>query len=40
MGVIWAMLILDERYSLWVWGALALLFVGLFLVHPRRNRGE
>ncbi|MCB1405090.1 MAG: DMT family transporter [Rhodobacteraceae bacterium] len=40
MGVIWAMLILDERYSLWVWGALALLFVGLFLVHPRRNRGH
>lgn len=35
MGVIWAMLILDERYSAYVWGALALLFLGLFLVQPR-----
>lgn len=35
MGVVWAMLMLGERYSLWVWGALALLFLGLFLVQPR-----
>lgn len=35
-GVIWAMLILDERYSLWVWAAIAVMFVGLFLVQPRR----
>ncbi|WP_323036165.1 DMT family transporter [Pararhodobacter sp.] len=37
MGVVWAMLLLGERYSNWVWGALAVLFVGLFLVQPRRN---
>lgn len=35
MGVIWAMVLLGERYSGWVWGALALLFLGLFLVQPR-----
>ncbi|MCB1389040.1 MAG: DMT family transporter [Rhodobacteraceae bacterium] len=35
MGVVWAMLILGETYSGWVWGALALLFLGLFLVQPR-----
>lgn len=34
-GVIWAMVLLGERYSGWVWAALALLFVGLFLVQPR-----
>ena len=34
-GVIWAMLLLGERYSGWVWAALALLFAGLFLVQPR-----
>lgn len=38
MGVVWAMLILNERYSTWVWGALALLFLALFLVTPRRNK--
>ena len=35
MGVVWAMLLLGERYSGWVWAALALLFAGLFLVRPR-----
>ncbi|KPQ06587.1 MAG: EamA-like transporter family [Rhodobacteraceae bacterium HLUCCA12] len=35
-GVIWAMVLLGERYSVWVWGALATLFLGLFLVQPRR----
>lgn len=35
MGVIWAMVMLGERYSLWVWAALVLLFLGLFLVQPR-----
>ena len=29
------MLLLGERYSAWVWAALALLFLGLFLVQPR-----
>ena len=36
-GIMWAMLLLDERYSVWIWGALALMFVGLFLVQPRRS---
>ena len=36
-GIMWAMLLLGERYSPWVWAALALLFAGLFLVQPRRN---
>ncbi|MCC5970652.1 MAG: DMT family transporter [Pararhodobacter sp.] len=35
-GVIWAMILLGERYSIWVWLALGTLFVGLFLVQPRR----
>lgn len=34
-GVVWSMLVLGERYSGWVWLALALMFVGLFLVQPR-----
>ena len=34
-GVVWAMVLLGERYSGWVWAALALLFAGLFLVQPR-----
>jgi drug/metabolite transporter (DMT)-like permease len=34
-GVIWAMLILDERFSPWVWAALAVMLAGLALVSPR-----
>ena len=34
-GLVWAILLLGERYSGWVWAALALLFAGLFLVQPR-----
>lgn len=34
-GVLWAMLLLGERYSLWVWAALALMAAGLTLVQPR-----
>ena len=37
-GVIWAIVLLGERYSGWVWGAMALMFAGLFLVQPRRAR--
>lgn len=36
-GVIWAMLILGERYSGFVWGALGLMMLGLFLVQPRHR---
>jgi len=35
MGIVWSMVLLGERYSLWIWGALLVLFVGLFLVQPR-----
>ncbi len=34
-GVLWAMLLLGERYSGWVWAALGLMLAGLFLVQPR-----
>lgn len=34
-GVLWAMLILGERYPPVVWLALSILFAGLFLVQPR-----
>jgi drug/metabolite transporter (DMT)-like permease len=34
-GVVWSMLLLGERYSLWVWVAFALMFVGMALVQPR-----
>jgi len=33
-GVGWAMLILDESYSLWVWGAMGVILTGVFLVQP------
>ncbi|MEM0947428.1 MAG: DMT family transporter [Pseudomonadota bacterium] len=35
-GVVWAMLLLGERYSGWVWAALVVMLAGLFLVQPRR----
>lgn len=34
-GVLWAMLVLGERYSGFVWLAIAVMFAGLFLVQPR-----
>ena len=34
-GVIWAMVLLGESYSLWVWAALGVMMVGLFLVQPK-----
>ena len=34
-GVGWAMLILDEAYSAYIWGALGLMLLGMFLVQPR-----
>ncbi len=36
-GVIWAMLLLGERYSLWVWAAMGLILLGMFLVQPREE---
>ncbi len=34
-GVVWAMVLLDERFSGWVWAALVVMLLGLFLVQPR-----
>lgn len=34
-GVVWAMLLLGERYSLWVWAAFGVMIAGLALVQPR-----
>jgi drug/metabolite transporter (DMT)-like permease len=34
-GVLWSILLLSEGYSGWVWGAMAVMMVGLFLVTPR-----
>ncbi len=39
-GIFWAKLILGETYSIWVWAALALMFLGLFLVQPRKPQGD
>jgi drug/metabolite transporter (DMT)-like permease len=36
-GVVWAMLLLQESYSGWVWLAMALMMFGLFLVQPRKG---
>jgi drug/metabolite transporter (DMT)-like permease len=36
-GVVWAMLILDESYSPYFWAAVALIFLGVSLVQPRRK---
>lgn len=37
-GVLWAMVLLEESYSGWVWAALGLMMLGLFLVQPRESR--
>lgn len=34
-GILWAKLLLGESYSAWVWAAIGLMFLGLFLVQPR-----
>ena len=39
-GLLWAMAILGERYSGYIWFALAIMFVGLFLVQPRPSARE
>ena len=37
-GVIWAMLLLGERYSIWVWMAFALMLVGIAMVKPHKSK--
>jgi len=34
-GVLWSMLLLSERYAIWVWLALGIMMVGIALVQPR-----
>ncbi|MFX0541270.1 DMT family transporter [Roseovarius sp. S4756] len=34
-GVIWSMLLLHERYAIWVWLALGIMMIGIALVQPR-----
>lgn len=34
-GVVWAMLLLRESYSVWIWAALAAMAIGVTLVRPR-----
>ena len=34
-GVLWSMLLLGETYSGWVWSAMAVMLVAMFLVQPR-----
>ena len=36
-GVLWAILLLDEQFSAWVWAAMAVMLVGLFLVQPHQR---
>ncbi len=39
-GVLWAMLLLGESYSLWIWMALVCMGFGLMLVQPRHASTE
>ncbi len=34
-SILWSMLLLGESYSVWVWGAMVVIFAGLFLTQPR-----
>lgn len=38
-GVVWAMLLLNEVYSSYVWAAMGLILIGMFLVQPRQKAG-
>lgn len=35
-GIFWAMVLLSESYSSWIWLSLGVIFTGLFLVQPKR----
>ncbi|MEL6700441.1 MAG: DMT family transporter, partial [Pseudomonadota bacterium] len=39
-GVMWAMVLLGERFSIFIWAALALMFAGIFLVQPKQSETE
>lgn len=37
-GIVWSMLFLGERYSIWVWAAFGLMILGILLVRPREGK--
>ena len=37
-GVLWGIVIFGEQHSPWIWGALAVMLIGLALVTPRPAR--
>ncbi len=39
-GVLWAILLLGESYSGWVWVAMIVMLVGMFLVQPRERSAD
>ncbi|MCY4138233.1 MAG: DMT family transporter [Rhodobacteraceae bacterium] len=39
-GVFWSIILLDERYSGWIWGAVVLMTIGLVLVQPGKPSKE
>ncbi len=39
-GVLWSMLLLDERYAIWVWVALGIMMIGIAMVQPRRSASQ
>ena len=39
-GVLWSMLLLDERYAIWVWVALGIMLLGVAMVQPRRSASQ
>ena len=36
-GVLWALLLLNESYSGWVWAAMGVMLLGMFFVQPRTS---
>lgn len=36
-SIFWSMALLGESYSIWVWGAMAVIFAGLFLTQPQQG---
>jgi drug/metabolite transporter (DMT)-like permease len=39
-GVLWGIAIFGESHSLWVWGALVSMVIGLVLVKPRKDEQD
>ena len=39
-GIAWGIVIFGEQHSLWFWGALVLMMLGLTLVQPRKDEDE